>query len=188
MKLSARCCNSCTLFAEDTVDRMGVVMGAVEIGLRDYRETDLEAMFLLDEICFAPEFRFDRESMRAFAGARNAITVVGEQIGGAIAGFVIVQMERTAAGWRGYVVTLDVSPECRRAGLGGRLMREAEARAFAAGARWMELHVFTGNEGAIRFYERLGYVRVGVEPRFYGATAEAGGMDAFVYRKELTAL
>ena len=27
---------------------------------------------------------------------------------------------------------------------------------MAAGVQWMQLHVFTGNAGAIRFYERLG--------------------------------
>jgi ribosomal-protein-alanine N-acetyltransferase len=76
-------------------------------------------------------------------------------------------------------VTLDVAENYRRVGLAGRLMREVEARAATAGARSMELHVFTGNEGAIRFYERLGYARVGVRRRFYGAA----GLDAFVYRR-----
>jgi len=159
-------------------------MNSAEIELRDYRETDLETMFLLDAACFAAKFRFDRESMRAFAGARNAMAVVAEKSGCSMVGFVIAHVERTAAGWRGYVVTLDVSVECRRAGLATRLMQEVESRAFAAGARYMELHVFTGNEGAIRFYERLGYVRVAMRLRFYGAD----GLDAFAYRKELTAL
>jgi ribosomal-protein-alanine N-acetyltransferase len=149
------------------------------IVLRSYRPSDLEAMFRLDEICFAEEFRFDKESMLTFAEARNAIVVVAEEAGGEIAGFVIAHVERAAAGRCGYVVTLDVAENHRRVGLAGRLMREVEARAAAAGARWMELHVFTGNEGAIRFYERWGYVRVAVRRRFYGAA----GLDAFVYRK-----
>jgi ribosomal-protein-alanine N-acetyltransferase len=61
------------------------------------------------------------------------------------------------------------------------LLLEAEVRAVAAGGLWMELHVFTGNEGAIRFYERSGYTRIELKPRFYGGA----GLDAFVYRKEL---
>jgi ribosomal-protein-alanine N-acetyltransferase len=152
-----------------------------EILLRDYRVDDLEAMFRLDEACFAEEFRFDRRSMRIFAGGRDAITLVAEKVAGGIAGFVIVHVERAAAGLRGYVVTLDVTEEHRREGLAGRLMREAEARVAEAGAGRMELHVFTGNEGAIRFYERLGYVRIGLSRGFYGKA----GLDAFVYRKEL---
>jgi ribosomal-protein-alanine N-acetyltransferase len=68
--------------------------------------------------------------------------------------------------------------------LAQRLMKESEASAMAAGARWMQLHVFTGNEGAIRFYERLGYGRIRVRRGFYGAA----GLDAFVYGKELANL
>ena len=159
-------------------------MDAAEIMLREYCQTDLATMFMLDEVCFAPEFRFDRESMRAFADARNAIVLIAERAGGAMAGFVIAHMERTSAGRRGYVVTLDVTPECRRMRIGERLMRDVERRVFAEGALWMELHVFTGNDGAIRFYERLGYARVAMQQRFYGAD----GLDALVYRRELTAL
>src|SRR5438309_3131951 len=138
-----------------------------EITLRKYRPGDVEAMIRLDEICFADAFRFDRESMRSFAEARNAVSLVGENGNGEIAGFVILHVERRAAGVCGYVVTLDVAPDHRREGLASRLMQEAERRAGEAGARWLELHVFTGNEGAIRFYERTGYVRVGVRRRFY---------------------
>jgi ribosomal-protein-alanine N-acetyltransferase len=159
-------------------------MDAAEIGLREYRETDLATMFVLDEVCFASEFRFDRESMRAFADARNAVVLIAEKAGGAMAGFVIAHVERTSTGLRGYVVTLDVAPECRRMRIGERLMRHVERRVFAEGALWMELHVFTGKDGAIRFYERLGYARVAMKQRFYGAD----GLDGFVYRRELIGL
>jgi ribosomal-protein-alanine N-acetyltransferase len=155
-----------------------------EIFLRDYRATDLDAMFRLDEACFAEEFRFNRESMREFAEERNAIVRVAEKVGGEMVGLVIVHLERAVTGRRAYVVTLDVEAACRQRGLGRRLMREVEASAAAAGARWMQLHVFTGNAGAIRFYERLGYERIRVQRRFYGEA----GLDAFVYGKELPGL
>jgi [ribosomal protein S18]-alanine N-acetyltransferase len=155
-----------------------------EIFLRDYRATDLDAMFRLDEACFEAPFRFDRESMREFAEEANAIVRIAEDAGGEMAGFVIVHIERVVTGRRAYVVTLDVSAECRQLGLGRRLMREAEVCAAAAGVRWMQLHVFTGNAGAVQFYERLGYERIRVQRRFYGAA----GLDAFVYGKELAGL
>jgi ribosomal-protein-alanine N-acetyltransferase len=155
-----------------------------EIFFRDYRATDLEAMFQLDEACFAEEFRFDRESMREFAEERNAMVRVAEKVTGEIVGFVIVHVERVVTGWRAYVVTLDVAVECRQRGLARRLMREVEASAMAAGVRWMQLHVFTGNAGAIRFYERMGYERIRMQKDFYGEA----GFDAFVYGKELHAL
>jgi [ribosomal protein S18]-alanine N-acetyltransferase len=155
-----------------------------EIFLRGYRATDLEAMFRLDEACFVEEFRFYRESMWAFAQAKNAVTIVAESVEREVVGFVIAHMERRAGAVLGYVVTLDVAEQCRRKGLAKRLMQEAEIRVAAEGAEWMELHVFTGNERAIRFYERLGYVRIGLNRRFYGKA----GLDAFRYRKRLSAL
>jgi ribosomal-protein-alanine N-acetyltransferase len=159
-------------------------MSLAEIVLRDYRETDLEAIYRLDEDCFAAAFRFDHKSMREFAEARNAICLIAERSGGGIAGFVIIHLDLETTGLQGYVVTLDVAEGYRREGVASRLMLGAESRAGAAGARQMELHVFTGNEGAIRFYERMGYSRLAVQRRFY----RADGLDAFLYRKELAVL
>ena len=122
--------------------------------------------------------------MREFAGARNAICLIAERRGGELAGFVIVHLDPKAAGLRGYVVTLDVAEGYRREGVASKLMLEAESRARAAGGWRMELHVFTGNEGAIRFYERMGYSRFAVQRRFY----RTAGFDAFLYRKELAVL
>jgi len=160
---------------------MRLAMGAEEIALRDYREQDLETMIRVDEVCFAADFRFDQAAMSAFADAKNAVSVVAETGGGKMAGFVIAHLERAQAGLRGYIVTLDVLPEYRHGGLGARLIQEMERRVYAAGARWMDLHVFTGNDSAIRFYERMGYGRTGFKECFYGQS----GLDAFVYRKAL---
>ena len=151
-----------------------------EISFRDYRSIDLEKIFRLDEACFGEEFRFDRESMRRFAGSRGAITLLAEGAGGQLIGFVIVQVQGPANASYGYVVTLDVSPDHRRRGVGKNLVNEIETRARLAGAAWMGLHVFPKNDGAIRFYERQGYRRVGNETDFYGRNR-----DAWVYRKEL---
>ena len=152
-----------------------------EIVLRGYRTTDLDAMFRLDNICFTEKFRFDRESMKEFAEGPNAVVRVAEMVCGEIVGFVIAHFEQVGSELRAYIVTLDVAPECRQKGLAGRLIREAETRATAAGVRWIQLHVFTGNSSAIRFYERLGYERIRVVRGYYGAA----GLDAIVYGKDL---
>jgi ribosomal protein S18 acetylase RimI-like enzyme len=49
----------------------------------------------------------------------------------------------------------------RGAGLGRRLMQEAETHARARGIRRLLLGVYSGNSAAISFYKRLGYERVG---------------------------
>ena len=156
---------------------------ADEVILREYVEGDLDRIVRLDERCFNEEFRFDRRSMKAYAEARNAISLIAEKEG-EIVGFVIAHIDRAAEGRRGYVVTLDVAAEYRRRGLAEHMMDAVEMLAGVAGALRMELHVFTKNEEAIRFYERMGYERIARWPQFYGAN----GFDAFEYRKKLGVL
>jgi ribosomal protein S18 acetylase RimI-like enzyme len=58
-----------------------------------------------------------------------------------------------------YVVDLFVDPRARNGGVGVKLLREAARRGRAKGARFIKLEVDRTNEGAERFYERLGFVR-----------------------------
>jgi ribosomal protein S18 acetylase RimI-like enzyme len=55
------------------------------------------------------------------------------------------------------IESLIVREDCRRAGIGRSLMREAERWARARGAEEIELNVWEFNAGAIAFYEQLGY-------------------------------
>ncbi|HVT72610.1 MAG TPA: GNAT family N-acetyltransferase [Lacunisphaera sp.] len=54
-------------------------------------------------------------------------------------------------------------------GVGARLMHEARAHAVAQGGRRLLLGVYSKNEAALGFYERLGYRRVGTRPFQVGA-------------------
>jgi ribosomal-protein-alanine N-acetyltransferase len=146
-----------------------------DVTLREYRAGDWVRMHELDIVCFEPVFRFSRGAMRRFAEANGAVTVLAEA-DGELAGFCIVQME----GQLGYVVTLDVAAAWRRNGLARRLMEDAETKVRAAGAEEMTLHVYTENRAAIRFYEAMGYERVGLAKWFYGT-----GLDAWLYEKRL---
>lgn len=148
----------------------------MEVKLREYRAGDLEAMWALDVACFEPIFQFSKRAMRLFADAPGALVVVAEG-DGELVGFAIVQIEAASAG---YVVTLDVAEAWRRQGLARRLMVEVEAKATAAGAAKIELHVYVRNGAAVQLYERMGYARVALAESFY-----APRIDAFVYRKAL---
>jgi ribosomal-protein-alanine N-acetyltransferase len=143
--------------------------------LRNYRPEDAEAMYALDMECFAPPFRFSRRAMRGFAEAPGAVVVVADAEGH-LAGFCIVHVKQRI----GYVVTLNVAAAGRRQGLARELMAETEQRVRLGGGAGMALHVFTGNDAAIRFYERSGYVLAGEAKGFYER-----GLDALVYRKDL---
>lgn len=61
---------------------------------------------------------------------------------------------------RGYVEEIVIDEAHRREGLGRRLMQRAEDWCRAQGARDLLLTVWTGNEEAEAFYERLGYEAV----------------------------
>jgi uncharacterized protein len=70
----------------------------------------------------------------------------------------------TFDGRRGWVNRLAVSPAHQGRGIGARLLAELERRLIAKGCPRVNLLVDTDNDGAIRFYERLGYKR---DPVFY---------------------
>jgi len=176
------------------MDRAGV--DPTGLTLREYHGGDWRAMWALDVQCFEAVFRFSRRAMREFSEVAGAVTILAEVGGesgdkesedkesedqkftdkGDLAGFCIVQVEQRV----GYVVTLDVAAGWRRRGLARRLMDEVERRVRDAGGLAMELHVHTGNDGAIRFYEAMGYARAGAAEGFYGT-----GVDAWVYEKRL---
>jgi ribosomal protein S18 acetylase RimI-like enzyme len=117
--------------------------------------------------------------MRRFAEAKKARIVVAEDKD-ALVGFVILHVEEVDAERVGYIITLDVPPEYRRRGVARILMQEAEQQAQREGCAALILHVFTGNEPAIRFYASSGFMRSHREEDFYGPS-----MDAWVFQKLL---
>jgi ribosomal protein S18 acetylase RimI-like enzyme len=147
--------------------------------LRGYLAGDLDAMHALDVVCFERPFRFTHSAMRRFAEARKARVAIAED-NDALVGFVILHVEGIEEGRVGYIITLDVSPDHRRRGVAGQLMREAERQAQSEGCVALVLHVFTGNEPAIHFYAAHGFVRSHREEEFYGPS-----MDAWVFNKLL---
>ena len=158
---------------------MGDRPEAVSLTLRSYQPSDLLALHALDVECFEPPFRFSRRALRGFIEDPCGFTRVA-QVAAGIAGFIVVHLLHPQQEELGYVVTLDVGRDQRRAGLGLRLMREAESLAISKGARRMLLHVFSGNTGARRFYGRAGYEELGRVAEFYGM-----GKDALLLGKRL---
>jgi [ribosomal protein S18]-alanine N-acetyltransferase len=146
-------------------------------------------MVRLDEVCFSSAFRFDRRTMRQFAQMPGAVVLIAEDClhdrgASPMAGFIIVHLEGAGRERYGYVVTIDVAPEFRRAGVGKQLLEQAEQQVRAAGVSRVGLHVAVDNAGAIRFYERQGYACVGVARRFY----REAGLDGLIYLKDLEPL
>jgi ribosomal protein S18 acetylase RimI-like enzyme len=137
-------------------------------------------MYRLDCLCFAPPFRFDLRFMERLALRPDVLVVVAEQ-GGEMRGFVIYEIDDRKEFSSAYVATLDVHPEYRRLGIAKALMDEADGLAMLAGVNHIRLHVFAGNEAAIRFYEGRGCKRVAVTTDFYGR-----GLDGILYLKRMS--
>jgi ribosomal protein S18 acetylase RimI-like enzyme len=148
-----------------------------QLKLRQYTLNDLDAIFRMDERCFAEPFRFSRDAMEQFAESSNAYVPLAE-IDGALAGFAILHLE----GETGYIVTLDVDEAFRRKGVAQSLMGRMEQHAREYGASAIFLHVHERNLVAVAFYDHNGFEQVDVDENFYG-----NGFHALVYRRLLTA-
>lgn len=151
----------------------------VPVRLRAGIADDVEAMYQLDLLCFAPPFRFDQRTLRRCALQPGAMVMVAESAQ-EIVGFVVVNLRNRGLLVGAYVATLDVHPAHRRAGLARLLMRNIERRAANNGATQIELHVAVENAAAVSFYEAAGYRMVTHVADYYAA-----GVDAWVYGKSL---
>lgn len=88
-----------------------------------------------------------------------------------------------AAGGDSEILTLAVTPEARRKGVGASLVSAAGVAALMRGASTMHLEVSVDNEAARALYAKLGYVEAGRRGGYYAA--ESGAVDALVLRRDL---
>jgi len=139
--------------------------GPVRESIRDLRPGDLEAAYRLDQTCFEDGIAYTRGQIRDFLTRDGALALAVDAEDGSLAAFAIGHV----AGSRGHVVTIDIAAPRRRHGLGHRLLAELKVRMAAAGARDVRLEVDKRNEGAIRFYERMGFRATRTLPDYYGA-------------------
>ena len=77
----------------------------------------------------------------------------GKLVGTAMAGY---------DGHRGWLYAIAVHPNCRRTGLGSRLVRHAEQALVSVGCMKVNLQLLATNEATAAFYKSIGYT---VEPR-----------------------
>jgi len=87
-------------------------------------------------------------------------------------------LARTAAG-EAEILTLAVAPHARGRGLGRALLDRAIAQAETQGAQALFLEVGADNPHALALYGALGFAKVGLRKRYYGAG------DALVLRLSL---
>ena len=151
--------------------------------IRLYKPTDFPSLYAVEELCFAPPFRFSRSTMHRLIESPDSATWIAEDGPESkieLIGFSIVEWPAEQGELTAYIQTIEVHPAFRGRGIGAELLVRAEESARSAGAHSVSLHVDIENAAAIRLYESRGYVRQGREEHYY-----ARHRAAFIYAKPL---
>ena len=94
-----------------------------------------------------------------------------------VLGYIIVSVE----GERGHVISIAVSPEYRRTGVGRSLLNEATRILKDRGVKSIHLEARRSNIPTLRFYEKLGFKLTGFIKAYY-----EDGEDANLFSKQIT--
>lgn len=168
--------------------------------IREFRKPDFRRLWKIDQACFVSGIAYSQEESAYYMTRRTAFTLVAEAVfhpegrprgaeggeaksgEGDIVGFLVAQCVRVRGEQTGHIVTIDILPEARRAGLGSELMSIAEHRLAVSGCPRISLEVAVDNAGAIAFYQRHGYSIARTVPRYYNRE-----LDALEMEKQLSA-
>lgn len=174
---------------------------AREFQIRDYRPADFDALWRIDQTCFAPGISYSKSELKLYMRRRGSFTLIAEEVAtnapvspssgklkkssdiasldGDIAGFIVAEAGNRGSG---HIITIDVVAAARRFGVGSILLKAAEDRIEIAECHSVELETAVDNISALSFYKRHGYSVIRTFPRYY-----ANGVDALVLQKELQA-
>jgi ribosomal-protein-alanine N-acetyltransferase len=144
--------------------------------LRDYRPSDFEQLFQLDQRCFPEAIAYSRAELTHYLRARTAICLLACE-GETLLGFILGDI---TPGGSGHIVTLDISLEARRTGLATSLMGALQDRFRALGCRSILLEVAVNNRPALAFYKQHGFSVLKTLRRYY-----PGGLDGLLMGKNM---
>ena len=137
--------------------------------LRAFRSGDLETLYKIDQVCFAPGISYSREALGEFIGNRRSNTWVADEEG-EVAGFLIAERQAHRVA---HIVTIDVLESWRRRHVGSLLMDAAEDWAREHQLIFVYLEAAENNAPALSFYEARGYRKVDHVPNYYSDGASA---------------
>ena len=146
----------------------------MSIEIRKALPADAEGIFKVEGICSGEPWTLPEiEEELAFS---QAYTVAALQ-DGAIIGFCTIQYAMESA----HINEFGVLPDCRRQGIGQRLLEEIFRFCRENGVQELTLEVRTGAAPARAVYDRNGFVQVGKRKNFYTGPSE----DALVLKKNI---
>ncbi len=146
------------------------------VSIRDARVSDLARLHEIDALCFDRDIAFSRAELLFYLRHARSHAKAAERMG-TVVGFAIGRVEGE---FHGHLITLDVVPEARRAGIGTALVEVVHDEFRRAGVFLAVLEVDVTNTGALRFYEKLGYERVETLRGYYRGRSDAYRMACFL--------
>jgi len=182
----------------------------MEFHVREYRATDFDRLWQIDQLCFPRGISYTQMELSGFITQRNALTLLAEidqspadeEISAFPArqqhdgGTLTAQLPGTASQTReiagfviahcmrrktGRIMTLDVVPEARRQGLASQLMNACEGELRSLGCTEIFLETAVNNGPALSLYHKLGYEILRTLPDYYASHS----LDAFLMGKRL---
>lgn len=142
--------------------------------IRSADASDLDAIMAIEHASFGAS-AWDRETMRAEIGSEWGRYILAEDADGATLGYAGLR----AVGVEGDVQTIAVDADARGRGIGRALLAELLAEAQRRGVRELFLEVRADNPVARSLYASVGFVDIGVRPRYY----QPEDVDAVVMKR-----
>lgn len=143
--------------------------------LRRAEAHDLESVMAIETATF-PHDAWSDETMAAELAGPHGYYLVAQADDGSIAGYAGLLAPEGSG--QADIQTIAVVESARRRGLGRALLLALVAEARRRRATEVFLEVRADNPGAQALYERLGFARIAVRPRYY----QPGGVDAVIMR------
>jgi [ribosomal protein S18]-alanine N-acetyltransferase len=136
------------------------------IAIRPFKPGDLPGILRIERESFNQD-AWPRELFVEYARVAPVVFLVAT-VSGSIAGYSIACFGRHGT----EIVSVGVRPKFRQQGVATALLKNTLRKVRRAGSQAAWLMVRRENEGAIRLYQRLGFVRTATVPNYYedGAT------------------
>jgi ribosomal-protein-alanine N-acetyltransferase len=126
----------------------------------------LDRLYEIEMKCFERE-AFTKQQIAYMLTDPNSVSFVSK-VRDEVVGFVIGKTYIDKKPATGRILTIDVSPEHRRKGIGQRLLQEIEKIFKGKGVKICFLEAREDNIAALNLYQKFGYKKVGRLKNYYG--------------------
>lgn len=140
--------------------------------------TEVDKLYTIEKECF-PKDAFTQEHLAFLVTDRNCICLV-YKVEEEIVAFIMGWTYSNYRPPQGHILTLDVSPEHRRKGIGIKLLMRLEEELRGRGVEVCLLEVREDNAPAFNLYHKMGYKKQATLKGYYGIA------DGLLLQKDLS--